>query len=208
MRDGGATSHQGAEEREVKLAVGDGFALASWLRLAGVTTVDRGDERLHAVYWDTPDLALARAGVGTRHRNGIWTYKGRSRRDGDAVVRAEIEVAGPPQVMPDEVRARVQRWVDVATVQPIAELDTMRRTVDASAGAERAEIVHDRVRVIDGEAEVERFSEVEVEFQVESQALADRLVRLFVEHGATVDTTSKYVRALRALGHHPPTAAT
>jgi inorganic triphosphatase YgiF len=89
----------------------------------------------------------------------------------------------------------------------VARLDTVRRTVDAGAGDERAEVVHDRVRVMDGEREVERFSEVEVEFEPDSQTLADRLVRYLTEMGGTVDTTPKYVRALRALGHTPPPVA-
>ncbi len=202
-----ATSGHGGEEREVKLVVDGDFVLPVPLGLEGVASVDRGDERLNAVYWDTDDLALARAGVGTRHRNGVWTYKGASRREGDALVREEIEVAGPSNVMPDEMRTRIARLADLAAVHPVARLDTMRRTIEASAGDERAEVVHDRVRVMDGEREVERFSEVEVEFEPDSQTLADRLVRLFTELGAAVDTTPKYVRALRALGHSPPSLA-
>jgi inorganic triphosphatase YgiF len=207
MTGSGATSGHGGEEREVKLRVDGDFVLPVPLALDGLTTVDRGDERLNAVYWDTDDLALARAGVGTRHRNGVWTYKGASRREGDALVREEIEVVAPPNVMPEEMRARIARWADLAAVHPVARLDTMRRTVDAREGDERAEVVHDRVRVMDGEREVERFFEVEVEFEPDSQTLADRLVRYFTELGATVDTTPKYVRALRALGHSPPPVA-
>jgi len=60
------------------------------------------------------------------------------------------------------------------------------------------------VRVVDGTRVVAHFAEVEVEFTAEDHPLADRLVRLLIENGAVVDTTSKYVRALRALGHDPP----
>jgi inorganic triphosphatase YgiF len=204
MGGGAGTSDDGAEEREVKLRVAEDFALPALSTLARVTAVDGGEERLRAVYWDTDDLRLANAGVGVRHRNGVWTFKGRSRQDRDAMVRDEVEVPGGPDTMPAAVRARVGSWADGAPLHSIAELRTVRHTVNVSAGDERAEVVHDRVRVMDGDREVDRFAEVEVEFELPSTALAERLVRLLIDRGATVETTPKLVRALRALGHDPP----
>jgi inorganic triphosphatase YgiF len=194
----------GAEEREVKLAVAEGFVLPALTELAEVTTTDRGDERLRAVYWDTDDLALAHAGVGLRHRNGVWAYKGRSRRDGDAVVREEIEERAGGDTIPTDIGKRVQRWVDPAALHPVAELDTVRHQVDVVHGDSTVELVHDHVDVVDGTGVVTSFEEVEVEFETASQDLANRLVRLLLSAGATVDTTPKYMRALRALGHHAP----
>jgi inorganic triphosphatase YgiF len=194
----------GVEEREVKLTVGADYVLPALTGMDGVTALDRGDERLRAVYWDTDDLGLARAGVGMRHRNGVWTYKGRSRRHGDAVVREEVEVAGDGDRIPEAVRERVEQWVEPGSTHPTARLDTIRHRVDIVAGASSAELVHDRVTVLDGTREVARFAEVEVEFGPMSAALADRIVQLLVTGGATVDTTPKYLRALRALGHDPP----
>jgi inorganic triphosphatase YgiF len=196
--------HSAAEEREVKLAVANDWVFPALSDLESVSIVDRGDERLRAVYWDTDGLGLAHAGVGMRHRNGTWTYKGKSSRQGDALVRDEVEVQGAPDTVPAAVRACIEAWVDPDAVHPVAELDTLRHTVDASAGEQSAEVVHDRVRILDAGREVERFAEVEVEFDPHSQVLADRLVRLLVEHGATLDATPKYLRALRALGHRPP----
>ncbi len=194
----------GEEEREVKLAVGDDYELPPWDDVAGATVVDRGDVRLRAVYWDSDDLALCRAGVGLRHRNGVWTYKGESRRDGDAVVREEIEHHGAPDTIPSDMRERLRRCVDVAALHPVAELDTVRHQVDVADPTGTAEVVHDRVAVLDGGGVVSGFAEVEVEFAEASQALADRLVRLLVAGGAVVHTTPKYIRALRALGLDPP----
>jgi inorganic triphosphatase YgiF len=203
-----AAQRHGGDEREVKLAVPPGFTLPPLDRLGDLTVVDRGDHNLHAVYWDTDHLLLAHAGVGVRHRNGVWTYKGRSRREGDALVREELEVDGGDPRPPREVRERLAQWVpDVALVHPVAHLHTVRRQLDVSSAGGEAELVHDRVSVRDGQREAARFEEVEVEFDPGSQALADRLVRHLVEHGGTVDTTAKYVRALRALGHDPPQAA-
>jgi hypothetical protein len=130
----------GAEEREVKLAVAEGFVLPALTELAEVTTTDRGDERLRAVYWDTDDLALAHAGVGLRHRNGVWAYKGRSRRDGDAVVREEIEERAGGDTIPTDIGKRVQRWVDPAALHPVAELDTVRHQVDVVHGDSTVEL--------------------------------------------------------------------
>jgi inorganic triphosphatase YgiF len=192
------------EEREIKLAVGDDFAMPDTSGLLGVSAVDRGDETLRAVYWDSDDLGLARAGMGIRHRNGVWTYKGRSRREGDAVVREEVEMSAQGGAIPDEIRARVRRWLDPEHLHPIAELDTVRRQFDLAQGDHRVELVHDRVTVLDGTRPVARFAEVEVEFDAGCQDLADRVVDLLRSAGAVVDTTPKYLRALRALGFDPP----
>jgi len=197
-------SQGAAEEREVKLAVPDGWQLPSLTQLDGVTTADRGDERLHAVYWDTDDLGLARAGVGLRHRNGTWGFKGTSRREGDALVREEVEVVAGIDNIPNLVRERCQLFVEIPALHPVAELDTMRHTVDIRDAESRVELVHDRVTIIDGNRVVARFAEVEVEFAVAAQQLADRLVHMLVDGGAVVDTIPKYVRALRALGHDAP----
>lgn len=201
---GPGASQRGVEEREVKLAVPDGWQLPSLTRLHGVTATDRGDERLQAVYWDTDDLGLARAGVGLRHRNGTWGFKGTSRREGDALVREEVEVVAGIGNIPPVVRARCETFVEITALHPIAELDTMRHTINVRDARSQVELVHDLVTVIDGDRVVARFAEVEVEFAVAAQQLADRLVRVLVDGGAVVDTIPKYVRALRALGRDAP----
>jgi inorganic triphosphatase YgiF len=197
-------SQGGVEEREVKLTVPDGWQLPPLTQLDGVTATDRGDERLQAVYWDTDDLGLARAGVGLRHRNGTWGFKGTSRREGDALVREEVEVVAGIDNIPHLVRERCQLLVEIRALHPVAELDTMRHTVDIRDARSQVELVHDRVTVVDGGRVVARFAEVEVEFAVTAQQLADRLVRMLVAGGAVVDTIPKYVRALRALGRDAP----
>ena len=192
------------EEREVKLTVPDGFSLPDLAGAGHVTISDGGEDRLHAVYWDTAELGLVHAGVGLRHRNGVWTYKGRSRREGHAVVREEVEVAGGGDTIPTSLRDRVQRWISTDELRPVAELDTMRHKIDVADGAAAAELVHDRVSVRDGARVAASFEEVEVEFATTSQDLADRVVRVLLDAGAVVDDTPKYLRALRALGFDPP----
>ncbi|HWF58287.1 MAG TPA: CYTH domain-containing protein [Candidatus Dormibacteraeota bacterium] len=205
MREEAAgASGAAVEEREVKLAVPDDFVLPSLSGLDSLTTLDEGEEVLRSVYWDTGDLALVRAGVGVRHRNGIWTFKGPSRRDGDAVVREELEVAAPGDVIPALVRSRIGPLLDPSTLHPVVTLDNLRHRLDVRDGAGSAELVHDRVAVLDGARVVARFTEVEVEFSPAGQAIADSLVHLLLAHGAVVDPTPKYARALRALGLDPP----
>jgi len=193
------------DEREVKLAVPLGFVLPALRDAAsGVSVLDRGDAVLDAVYWDTDDLQLASVGVGLRHRNGTWTFKGRTRRDGHAVVREELEVEGGLGSFPAKIRSRLDDTVDLASLRPVARLHTVRRTLDVARDGQTVEVVHDRVRVRDGDGEVYRFEEVEVEHDASSADLAAALVALLVSHGAAPDATAKYVRALRALGHEPP----
>ncbi len=199
-----ATSSGDGEEREVKLAVAQGFVLPPLSQLVGVSADDRGEERLHALYWDTAGLGLARAGVALRHRSGMWTFKGRSRRDGDSLVREEVEVAGDADTVPASLRARIDELVDARELRVVAQLDSLRRTIDVRSGDEIGEVVHDRVSVMGSGGEVLRFEEVEVEFEAHSHALADRVVHMVIASGATVDKTSKYRRALRALGWDPP----
>ena len=193
------------EEREVKLRVGADFVLPDLADDGATTIVDEGENLLVAVYWDTDGLDLAGAGVGLRHRNGTWTYKGRSRRDGDAVVREEREVeAADDAHLPDALLAMVGQSADPASVHPIATVRTRRRTLRLQRGDQSVEVVSDHVTVCDGDRPVATFSEVETEYSRDSQGLADRVVARLVEAGAVVDGTAKVVRALRALGHNPP----
>lgn len=194
----------GVEERETKLSVPLGFVMPP-IELEGVTVDDHGDEVLNAVYWDTDGLVLANASVGVRHRNGTWTFKGPSRQEGDATVREELEVDADPNRLPRTIEERLGDMVDLAQLRPVARIRTVRGTREVSGDGSRAELVHDRVTVLDGERQVATFEEVEVEHPADSRGLAERLVALIVAAGGAVDPTAKYVRALRALGHRPPT---
>ena len=196
----------GDEERETKLRVDDTFALPDLTAVDGALVEDRGERRTRAVYWDTGDLVLGRSGAGLRHRDGVWAFKGRARSDGDAVVREEVEEDGAITEMPARIRERVERLTPADGLTVIVELDTVRRTLDVRRGEEAAEVVHDRVRVLDGEREAAAFCEVEVESDAASSGLAARLVALLREHGAVVDPTPKLVRGLRAKGIDVPAA--
>src|SRR6266508_4165576 len=73
----GSNSQGPQKEREVKLGAGPAFHLPDLNGVVdGVTVTPPEAVRLETVYYDTPDLRLARWGVSLRHRAGEgWTLK-------------------------------------------------------------------------------------------------------------------------------------
>jgi inorganic triphosphatase YgiF len=197
------------EEREIKIPVGSDFVLPDLDGVVeGTSAVDRGDVELSATYWDTKDLTLLHAKLGLRHRSapgevGKWTLKAGARMIGDAVSREETDFAGPPDRPPEAALDVVRAAVGDVTLHPIASLVTDRHTVDLVAGeTRRAEVADDRVAVRSGDSTVETFREVEVELFDADEALIEAVMaRLRAAGVGEPDSTPKYVRALRALGH-------
>jgi CHAD domain-containing protein len=162
---------------------------------------------METVYYDTPDLRLARWGVSLRYRAGEgWTLKlpPAASRDtpGQLLERDELTFQGgskkPPEAAVDIVRAYVRK----AELVPVARLSTIRRRVrlvDAT-GARVAEVVDDEVSVRDGRRVAARFREIEVEVstpQNGANGMVDSLVTRLRGAGAGApDPTPKHVRAL------------
>jgi len=197
------------EEREIKIPVGPDFVMPDLDGVVdGTSAVDRGLVELSATYWDTDALTLLHAKLGLRHRSapgeaGKWTLKAGARMIGDAVSREETDFAGPPEQPPQAALDVIQAVVGDVTLHPIASLVTDRHTIDLVAGdTRRAEVADDRVAVRSGDSTVETFREVEVELFDADQALIDAVMaRLRAAGVGEPDSTPKYVRALRALGH-------
>jgi inorganic triphosphatase YgiF len=200
------------EEREIKLPVDEDFALPDLDGVVeGTRAVDRGVVELSATYWDTDDLTLLRAGLGLRHRSapgepGKWTLKAGSRMVGHAVSREETNFAGPPGQPPETAIDMIRREIGEVDLHPVAQLVTHRHTIDLVAGdTRRAEVADDRVSVRSGDSVVETFREVEVELFDADDALIDAVMVTLAAAGAgEPQSTPKYVRALRALGHTIP----
>jgi len=191
-------------EREVKLAAPPAFALPDLEDLAAAVETSPVDERrLETVYYDTPDLRLARWGTNLRIRQGEgWTLKLPSTSEGPALTRRELEFPGDASRPPDAAVALVIAYVRRATLVPVASLSTLRRRVQLKnrEGTVLAEVVDDDVSVIQGLRVQSRFREVEVELKEHS---ADRLLdpilaRLRGAGAADEDQASKLVRALGA----------
>jgi len=191
-------------EREVKLAASPAFSLPDLEDVAAAVETSPVDERrLETVYYDTPDLRLARWGANLRIRQGEgWTLKLPSTSEGPALTRRELEFPGDAGRPPDAAVALVIAYVRRASLVPVASLSTLRRRVQLKnrEGTLLAEVVDDDVSVIQGLRVQNRFREVEVELKDQS---ADRLLdpilaRLRGAGAADEDPTSKLVRALGA----------
>lgn len=202
-------------EREIKLSAGGAYVLPDLALLSGVSVDDGGVEQIETTYWDSDGLDLVRGGVGLRHRRrsdrpddaGVWTVKTDGHRVGDRLVRTEHVVAGGPASPPEELLALLPAGVDARALHPVAVLRTARRVLTVreagSAAGGAAEVVDDEVEICaPGGAAVERFRELEVEVKGDGEALTDRVAARLREAGAgPPESSSKYRRALRALGH-------
>ena len=165
-------------ERELKLAVDDGFELPP-LPIA-ITP-----RRLRAIYHDTADHRLARRGVTLRRRSedGRDHWQLKLPVDGD---RLELEWEADDSAIPAELAALVTAFVRGRPLQPVAELHTLRRSVKVTSGGRpAAEVVHDTVEVLQGSRVVRSFAEVEIEQLADgSTGLMQRLERQLRAVGA------------------------
>src|SRR6266540_2216817 len=142
------------QEREVKLAVPVGFELPE---LGGpddgFLAEPQAPRRMRVVYYDTPDLRLARWGASLRHRSGEgWTVKLPGGREGAMLVRGEHVFPGDGRKPPQEAVDLVRAFVRGGQLSPVVRMRTLRRPVELrdQAGAPLAEIVDDEVQVLDG----------------------------------------------------------
>lgn len=206
-------------EREVKLGAGPAFHLPD---LAGViegTAVGPSETlRLETVYFDTPDLRLARWGVSLRYRSGEgWTLKlapppTAPGKPAAVLERDELTFEGgarkPPQAALDVVRAYVRK----AEVAPVARLSTVRRRVRIvdPTGVRVADVVDDEVSVRDGRRVAARFREIEVEVPGEDGVdgvITPLVTRLRGAGAGAPDPTPKHLRALGPRAIEPPEVA-
>src|SRR5207302_2610731 len=159
-------------EREVKLGAGPAFHLPDLAGvIEGVAVGPSETVRIETVYYDTPDLRLARWGVSLRHRAGEgWTLKlaeppSKPGNQSAVLERDELTFQGGAKRPPEAALEVVRAYVRKAELVPVARLSTVRRRVrlvDAS-GARVAEVVDDEVSVRDGRRVAARFREIEVE---------------------------------------------
>ena len=202
-------------ETEVKMGAWAGFELPGLDGVADdVSSVAREPRTLMAVYYDTPDLRLARWGVTVRHRSGDgtgWTVKLPEGDEGPALVRRELTFEGPPGRMPAGATTLIRAYARDTPLVPVARIRTVRTGVDLldSEGAVVAEVVDDEVSVLHGGRVATRFREVEVELGARPPAgLLDTVVALLREAGAgEPDSTPKLMHALGSRAQAPPEVA-
>ncbi len=169
--------------------------------------------RLETVYFDTPDLRLARWGVSLRYRAGEgWTLKLSPSTATGLLERDEITFSGGPRKPPAAAVALVRAYVRKSELIPVARLSTIRRRVRllAADGGRLAEVVDDEVSVRDGRRVAARFREIEVEVAGANgnEGLVAPLVdRLRAAGAGAPDPTPKHIRALGPRAMEPPEVA-
>src|SRR2546422_8193797 len=116
-------------EREVKLAAPPAFTLPDLDDLAAaIETTPVDEQRLETVYYDTPDLRLARWGCNLRLRHGEgWTLKLPTTGGGPVLARRELEFPGDASRPPDAAVALVIGYTRRSALVPVATLSTLRR---------------------------------------------------------------------------------
>ncbi len=198
-------------EREVKLGAGPAFHLPDLNGVIdGVTVTPPEVVRLETVYYDTPDLRLARWGVSLRHRAGEgWTLKLSPSTEQGMLERDEITFQDGTKKPPAAALALVRAYVRTSQLVPVARLSTQRRRVRlvAADGSRVAEVVDDEVSVRDGRRVAARFREIEIEVAGVggNEAIVAPLVeRLRAAGAGAPDPTPKHVRALGPRAMEPP----
>jgi inorganic triphosphatase YgiF len=204
-------------EIELKL-LGTGNALARLARTPAVAAAARGkprSARLHAVYFDTPELDLQAQGIALRvRREGrawIQCVKGPGGAVGGLHRRAELEwpIPGPtpqPALLDGTAfsrlfdRSRIRR-----SLAPVFTMEFLRRTVNLDLGGEAAaELAIDTGEIRAGRHKT-AISEAEIELvRGQPEALLDFGLRLLEEVPLRLDHASKAARAYALLAPEPP----
>lgn len=213
MTTGPDAAPQAVREVEVKLRVHGLFKLPDLVASdAPVARAKRQVTRqLRAIYHDTNDLRLFRWGVTLRRREGGpdagWHMKLPVKGVTEGV-RDELQLpleAGEVGQVPATLASIVIPYVRDAPLAPIAEVRTERTPYllyDAQ-GTAIAEMVDDRVSVIDDGTEVERYREIEVEALIDDAPI-EEIVSVLIAAGATRSTLSKAAAALGPDADGPP----
>src|SRR6202171_4885372 len=209
-------------EREVKLGAGPAFHLPDLSGVVeGVAVGPQEAVRLETVYYDTPDLRLARWGVSLRHRAGEgWTLKLPPRAPaagqpaGQLLERDRLTFQGGAKKPPEAAVAIVRAYVRKAELVPVARLSTLRRRVRLvdAAGVRVAEGVDGEVSGRDGRRVAPRFREIEVEVAPQQNGAAGGIIdplvmRLRGAGAGAPDPTPKHIRALGPRATEPPEVA-
>lgn len=200
------------DEVELKFTVSSSAALPD---LSSVSVVGPVAEfELSALYFDTAELDLVRAGSSLRRREGGtdpgWHLKTVGlRADHRAELHAPLDASKDAGSPPAELRAALPHPLCNAPLEPVARLVTLRRVTPLldAGGTVLAEVCDDRVwtqvpPVSEGEEAWHRnldapWREVEVELVSGERSLLKAVAALLIRWGAVPGTYgSKVARAL------------
>ncbi|MEU4742384.1 CYTH domain-containing protein, partial [Actinosynnema sp. NPDC023658] len=193
-------------ETERKYEAPGGTALPDLSDLPGVAAVAGPEElKLEAVYYDTADLRLARAGLTLRRRTGGddagWHLKLPVGVDTREEVRLPPGRAGahPPEQLASLVRVHTRG----RKPEPVARIRTrrLRRQLADGKGRLLAEVVEDLVSAqsLSDDSVVESWREIEVELGERGDvALLDRVEARLADAGITRSWSSAKLTRLLA----------
>jgi CHAD domain-containing protein len=183
-------------ERELKLTIPADFSLPE---LPGKPLEPR---TFTSTYFDTPDRALARAGLTLRrrveNRKGLWQLKLPGKGE-----RLELESPGGPAAPPVDLSDLLVGVLRGRGLEHAAVLRTRRTGIRAQVdGRAVADVTVDRVAILDGRRVRESFIELEAEaLDGDGAAALPDLGRALEDAGASQgDGRSK---AFRAMGFFP-----
>ena len=193
-------------EREVKLGVWPGYALPDFSNVIdGIRVGESEEQRLVAIYYDTPALHLLRRGVTLRFRrgeqpDGLWTAKLPTGAPAVGMARRAVTMSAPADAIPESLLDLVRGWTLGSRLSPVARLRTRRRrtTLTGNGDQSLALLDDDEVSILRGSRVAARFRELEVELTKDApDTLLAQLADLLLGAGAQpVDQVPKLVRAL------------
>jgi CHAD domain-containing protein len=153
-------------EREIKLDAGEDVTLDGLHdALPETQLVDHGCRELHATYYDTADLRLARWGCTVRDRDDAgWVVKVPVPRSGKTLVRDEVHINPDGDEPPREAARLVSALTRGGRLEQVAKLITERHTTELRASDVLvATLVDDLVAVEAADRPLRHFREIEVE---------------------------------------------
>lgn len=191
-------------EREIKLTITAKSELPDFADYGQV--VDNGIANLETTYWDSHGAQLAANSWGLRHRTddtdiGIWTLKGPSHTENQAVVRPEYEVKASGDTPPRELIEYLPESLKHLVLTPIVCLQVDRHSLFITTKNRRCEVVDDQVLVLSLQGTIiDEFREIEIEFEQGADQLAEWIAgKVKTECNVIPGIGSKYARALQAL---------
>ena len=196
-----------AIEREIKLTADVDLALPTFADvLPGITVGPVSTVQLSAVYYDTPTLSLARAGVTLRARTGepgpIWTLKVASSVGGPGLSRHEYLFDEPLGPVPLAARQGARAYIRSQRLDPVVRLHTERLQFSLEFEGKALATVCDDLVVSDGGTEpISSFREIEVELapgRVNRKAV--EAIRSILREAGCRDDEAPVPKAVRALG--------
>jgi CHAD domain-containing protein len=199
-------------ETERKYEADDAVVLLDPARLLGLDPGSQPEEQqLEAIYFDTPDLRLLRAGVTLRRRKGGadegWHLKLPAGQDSRDELRLPLTRARSKP--PAEFVALTRLNTRGTALGPVAQLNTQRRrwVLADAEGHELAELVEDQVNAhtMGKQTTAVSWREVEVELGEHGQVeLLDRIERELLEVGAHRSSSGSKLGRLLADQLQPP----